>query len=130
MAYSTTGALNWQKITLPFSSFQTAALTNAVTAITLQAKQVVHAGYLSVTQAFSGTTTLSLSLGPVGSLTKYVTAGNGLATGILPNVLTATDLPSLSSTTNVQVNAIATIQNLSSLTQGSVDVYLLISQLP
>ncbi len=130
MAYSASSSINWQKVTLPYTSFQTAGLTNAVTAITLQAKQVVHAAYLNITQAFSGTTTLTLSFGPSGNLTKYVAAASGAITGVLASALTSTDLPSISGITNIQVNATATIQNLSSLSQGSVDVYLLISQLP
>jgi len=130
MGYAGSSSLNWQKVTLPFTSFQTAGLTNAITAITLQAKQVVHGAYLNVTTGFSGTTTITLSLGPVGSLTKYVAASSAAATGVLVNALSTTDLPSISGTTNIQVNAIATVQNLSSLSQGSVDVYLLVSTLP
>lgn len=125
-----TNSPTWQKITIPYTTIQTAALTNAVNVFTLQAKQVVHATYLNVTTGFSGTTTLTLSLGPSGSLTKFVAATSALSTGAIAGALTSPDLESVGGTTIVQLNAIATVQNLSSLTQGSVDVYLLGSQLP
>lgn len=120
----------WQKFTVPYTQLQTAALTNAVTLLSLPSKGIVHYAWMNITQAFSGTTTLTLSLGPSGSLTKYIAASTALATGSTSGVNLTSVLPeSVSGSTNVQVNATATIQNLSSLTQGSVDIYLLISTL-
>lgn len=119
----------WQKFTVPYTSLQTAGLTNAVAIFTLPIKGIVQAAFFNVTQLFSGTAiaSITLSVGPVGSLTKYCTAGSIAATGVTAGVALTTPTPeSMSGTTVIDVNATAVGANLSALTQGSVDVYLLI----
>ena len=128
---STPPTMGWQKITVPYTSIRTAALTNNVLILALPAKDVIHRAFLSVTQAFSGTTTLTLSLGIVSDNLKFVTAQSALAISVLNGVALNTASPeSMSASTNVNLYAVATEKNLSSLTQGSEDVYLLTSSLP
>ncbi|HLX53426.1 MAG TPA: hypothetical protein VKR58_05780 [Aquella sp.] len=120
----------WQKYTVPYTSLQTAALTNAITLFTLPIKGTIHALEANVTTAFSGTTTCTCSVGIVGNLVKFMAATTVLSTGVINGVsLSVTDIESMSATTIIQINAIATVQNLSSLTQGSIDVYVLVGQL-
>lgn len=121
----------WSKYTVGFAALQVAGLTNAVTVLTLPAKGIVHAAVLNVTQAFAGPTTVTLSLGVGGSVAKYVVATSVLATGLIVGVTPFSPSPeSMSSTTAVLLSAISTVLNLSALSQGSVDVYVLASQLP
>lgn len=122
---------SWQKFTVPYTSLQTAAITNSVLVYTLPIKGVVHAALMNVTVAFSGTTTLSLSLGIAGTVAKFVVATTVLSTGVTNGVALSTpDVESVSGTTAININAIATVQNLSSLTIGSADIYILTSVLP
>lgn len=121
---------NWQKFTVPYTALQTAALTNAVTILMLPIKGIVQAAFFNVTQLFSGTAiaTITLSVGPTGNLTKYAAANSIATIGLTAGIALTTPIPeNMSGTTNIQVNAIAIGANLSVLTQGSVDVYLLMA---
>lgn len=123
--------MRWSKVSIPYSQLQAASFTNNVLALTLPVKSIVHRALLNVTQSFSGTATLSLSLGIASDNTKYVPSLSALATGVLNGAsITSPSPESMSATTNINLYAAATLQNLSSLTQGSVDIYVLISQLP
>lgn len=122
---------SWRKVTVPYTTLQTAAITNNVAVMTLAAREVVHYALFRVTTAFSGTTTLTLSLGITGSVAKYVTAQTALSTSVLNGVSLSTPVvESASATTNLNLDAIATVQNLSSLSQGSIDIFVLTSILP
>jgi hypothetical protein len=129
--YSAPSPFAWRKFTILYTALQTAALTNSVLILALPPKTVIHRAILNVTQAFSGTTTLTLSLGTVGDNVKFAVAQSVLSTGLLNGVALTAPLPeSMSASTNVSIYAISTVQNLSSLSQGSVDVYVLASTMP
>lgn len=122
----------WKKFTIPFASVQAAALTNAVTIYTLPKFGVVHAAKMNVATAFSGgaIATITASVGTAGSPAKYLVATTVAGTGSTDGVsLAIPALESTSGTTAVQVSFTSTIANLSALTQGSMDIYLLVSQM-
>ena len=120
----------WQKITVPYSVIQTASLTNTVALLTLPALWIVHNVFMNVTTAFAGTTTLVLSVGKSSATTKWVSSLSVLSLGLLPgNAINAPIPESNSSSTVINLYATSTLSNLSNLTQGSVDIYLLVSQL-
>lgn len=123
--------MTWQKRTVPYTALQTAAVTNNTLVLALPVGGIIHRALLNVTQAFAGTTTLTLSLGTAGDNVKFITAQSALSTGVLNGVALSSAAPeSMASSTNINLYAISTIQNLSSLSQGSVDVYVLTSLLP
>lgn len=125
-----TSVLVWQKFTVSYTQLQTAGLTNSVLLTALPSKAVIHAAIMNITTAFAGTLTLSLSIGTSGNNVKYSTAQTALAATMLTGVgITQPVAESTSGATNISLYAIATVNNLSLLSQGSVDCYLLISQL-
>jgi len=121
----------WQKVTIGFAAIQTAALTNTLPLITLPTLGIVHAAFANVTTLFSGgaIATITVNVGPAGSLAKYM-AASSIATAVLvAGVAPLTPGPeSNSTTTAIQAVFISTVANLSALTQGSIDIYLLVSQ--
>lgn len=134
MSYlSPLGTSSWQKFTIPFTSLQTAGLTNTVPVITLQSHQIVQAAFQNVTTAFSGGTIATIvgTIGISGSVAKYLVSTTLAATALGSGVSMATNLPeSMTTTTVVNLYATSTVGNLSALTQGSVDIYLLIATVP
>ena len=124
--------LKWVKITKTFSDFSTASVTNAITIYSLSSKQLIHSTQIVVTTTFSGGTiaTYTISIGTGGNATKYSAATNVFTGASLPAISTSAGLESTSGATNILATAISTIGNLSAATQGSVDIYLLISNLP
>ena len=125
-----TSRLAWRKFVVPHTQLQTAAVTNTKLLLTLPAGNVIHRTFIYVTQAFTGTTTLTLSVGTAGDNLKFAVAQSALSTGLLNGVGLTAPLPeSMSAGTDINLYAVSTVQNLSSLTQGSADIYILISQL-
>lgn len=125
-----------RKFTVGFAAVQTAGLTNAITLFALGAKEVVQSVTIKHTQAFSGGSiaTCTMSVGIVGSLTKYVAASDvkqAIGDTVQFGVVTSAGTPeSHASSTNVQANFISTVANLSALTQGSVDIWVQTVALP
>ena len=130
------GGVIWQKYTLPYTSFQIAALTNSVPVITLQPRTVVMAGLLkqSVTFVGSGISALGITLGVSGNTAKYAISLNALGTVSDSSFSTLTgainDLQGFTTGVSLLATATALGANLSALTAGSLDVYLLCGQLP
>jgi hypothetical protein len=121
----------WIKINKTFSDFSAAALTNTITIYSLPAKQMIHATQIIVTTSFAGGSivTYTISVGIGGNNSKYVPPLSVAPLGILA-VSTSMGLESTSGSTNIQATATSTIGSLNAATQGSVDIYLLISNLP
>lgn len=136
MAYEPSAA-TWIKITKTFSDFSTAGLTNSLTIYTLPAKGVVHSVIMKHSTSFSGGSiaTYTISVGKTGSLQAYVTNSNVLqaSSATLTFQPVSAMIPityDSGTTTNIIANAISTVANLNAATQGSTDIYLLISNLP
>lgn len=132
MSYTPTLTSQWVKVTKTFSDFSTAGLTNSITVYTLPIKGVIHSVMLSPTTSFSGGTiaTYTISVGVGGTLAKYCVATNAFTGFTLPAISAIAGVESTSASTSIQATAISTIGNLSAATQGSVDIYLLVSILP
>jgi hypothetical protein len=122
----------WIKITKTYSDFAAASVTNSPTIYTLPAKGVIHATQLIVTTTFSGgaIATYTLSIGIAGTAAKYNPATNMFTGATLPSISTISGIESSSGSTSITCTAISTIGLLNAATQGSVDIYLLVSQLP
>ena len=128
-------SLIWEsKITKGFADFSTAGLTLDIEVFNLLAKNAMHFIAIKHSQNFAGGTisALTLSLGLVGSLDKY----------LLPvDVFQAVDdsardevslfvIESHAGITSIRIAAIAVGDNLDQLTQGSIDIWIMKSVLP
>lgn len=122
----------WIKITKVYSDFSTAGLTNDISLYTLPAKGLIHSVQIVPTTAFSGglISAYTLSVGIAGNLVKYSAAINGFTGFSLSQPSATTGIESTSVTTDIRIAAISVTGLLNTATAGSVDVYLLVSQLP
>lgn len=116
----------WTKVPLTFTQFQTAATMNAVTVFTLPINGYIHRAMIAMVTPFSGTATITLSLGKSGLLTRYIGLSDATAAAgtVYGDLLTGFLFESTSVTTPIQVNAISTINNLSSLSAGAANLYI------
>lgn len=132
------GALAWVKVTLGFADFAAAATSNEIEAHSLPARGVVHAVVLKHTTAFGGGGAgfVTASVGPNGNETIYLNAvpvSNAVADttfwrNFSPDT-TSNELFTFGAATSIRCVLTSDV-NLNLLTAGSLDVYLLVSQLP
>lgn len=129
---STSSISQWIKITKTYSDFSTAGLTNNISLYTLPAKGIIHSVQVVPTVAFSGglISAYTISVGIVGNLVKYSAAVNSFTGFALAQPSAITGIESMSATTDIRIAAISVTGLLNVATAGSVDIYLLISQLP
>lgn len=122
---------SWTKITKTYTDFSTAGLSNTITIATLPAKSVVHSVIVNPTTTFTGglIASYSVSVGMVTTIDLMPASSIfTIPTRPIPsNLLLA---GSIGSTQAITATAISTVGNLSAATQGSVDIYLLVSTLP
>ena len=119
-----------------------ATTTGDLTVCTLPAKTLVKKAFVVITGQAAGTTTLTLAVGRTTALfIDYIVAKDAkvaantvygqLVAELGTNLSALTgDLPSLSGTTDIKMHLISTVQNLSSCTGSSGDIYLETIQLP
>lgn len=121
----------WIKITKNFTDFSTAGLTNDIEIYSLPAKGVIHAVQVYAPILFSGGTiaTYTLSVGVAGNLIKYQAAANVFTGAGLPAVTATTGTESMSGVTSIRGAAVSTVGLLNTATAGSVEFYLLVSNL-
>lgn len=129
-----TGGVGCSKYTVPYTSAQTAALTNAVTLFTLPARAKVTGITIKHSTAFGGgaISAVTVSIGHSGgSATAYTTAQDILQAVSNTAML---DTDRFSSATfaahSVTANFTSVGANLSALTAGSVDIWVCSVQLP
>lgn len=122
----------WQKFTISYKDLTGwAATTGNALVYALPIKGIIHAAYFNVTTAFAGTTTLTATLGTASSNAAYQASTDLMATGVTAGVTGLAMTPaSLTGSTQIQLYATSTGANLSSLSAGSVDIYVLTSQSP
>lgn len=132
MSYTPTKVPTWLKITKTFTDFATAGLTNSITIYSLPAKGIIHAVQLNPSTVFSGGAIASytISVGIVGTVAKYAAATNVFTGATLPAISVLPGIESIGSATDIKATAISTVANLDAATQGSVDIWLLVSVLP
>lgn len=133
-AYDPTTA-RWIKITKAYTDFATAALTNDIEIFSLPAKGVLHSAIIKHNTAFGGGSiaSYSLSVGRTGSLDIWINGSS--VTGAPSNTVfyVSETFPTpinFGSVTSIRSQAISVGGNLNTATAGSVDYYLLISNLP
>lgn len=130
-----TSAQIWNKYTIPYTSVQAGGTTNAVTVVSLTAKQMVCGLAEKHSTAFAGTS--------ISGLTVTVGDSNGTSTTYSPFAFNV--LQTVSNTAvvynnvvgaasyaggTIQANFTATGANLSALTAGSLDVWVCSTTLP
>lgn len=110
-----------------------AAVTQSVTVFALPAQSVLGTCIVKPGTAFTGTTTLTATLGVTGTLTACVSTPFDLQAAVsntnFTAVLPATPVVSFAGT-NVLLALTSTINNLSSISAGSVTVWLVWYTLP
>lgn len=123
---------SWIKVTKAYTDFSTAGLTNDISIYTLPAKGIIHACQMVATTKFSGglISAYTISVGISGNLVKYSAAVNSFTGASLSQPSAITGIESTSGTTDIRAAAISVTGLLNAATAGSIDIYLLISQLP
>lgn len=122
----------WVKYSFDYLDLQTAATNNTIDLHTLLALGLVSQVAVDVTTAFAGTgiTALDMTVGPSTDLDKYVPGFNLLSSTTAPEIYIIDDIESRGSNTTLRFDVNSTGANLSALTQGVMDIYLLLSKLP
>lgn len=125
----------WTKYTIPFSAAQTTSTANAVTVVTLTARQLVCGVVEKTTTAFAGTsiTGLTASIGDSnGTSTTYSSAAYNLLATVSNTNFVANNVLGMASFVGgtIQANFTSTGANLTALTAGSLDVDVCITTLP
>jgi hypothetical protein len=130
MAYLATQ--QWIKITKTFSDFATAGASNEISIYTLPIKGIIHACQIFATTVFSGgvIATYTVSVGISGNAVKYGIATNVFTGAGLSAINVLSGIESMSGTTSIKATATSTVGLLNAATQGSIDIYLLVSILP
>lgn len=123
----------WVKVTKTFSDFSTAGVTNDIEIYSLPAMSTIFSVQLVPTVAFTGglIATYTISVGKAGALTKYAIATDVFTGFALPSIAGVSPLgiESTSGATSIRAQAISTVGNLNAATTGSLDIYLLVSNL-
>jgi hypothetical protein len=121
----------WIKVTIPYTSFSTAATTNTISGYTLPAGGIIHGIKVKHSTAFSGTsiTGYTIKVGISGETDRYTSAFSVFSTvsGTNFQLNSTFDSQDHGSTTDIKVTATSTGANLSAATAGSVDIWLLVS---
>lgn len=122
----------WRKYTVAYTDLQTAATTNNGTLFSLGAGEIIHATKTKHSTAFVGAsiTALTISVGITGTLAKYSAAYDVVPAVSATAYQLSTTIGSESHTaaTAIKWAAVATGANLSVLSAGSVDIWVLVSK--
>lgn len=142
-AITSSGTPGWTKISKSYTDFSTAATSNTITLLAGVAKRYVHSVIIKTTTAFDGPglALYNLDVGFTGLPSNYVNTYDGLAaasdTNYLLNDLSGyigdqqEMLPGATfAATDIVIRAISFGIDLDEVTDGAVDVYLLLSTLP
>jgi hypothetical protein len=124
------GAPVWQKITKTAADFTAASTTEDIEVYSLPAGGIIHAVKIKHSTAFNdgGSSSFTLSVGIVGTLAKYAGAFNVFqAPGNTVQQLTSTvGTENHGAATSIRLAATSDV-NVSLVTVGSVDVWILVS---
>ena len=128
------GQYKIRKIQKTYSDFATAGTSKQVTLLTLNAKEEVVSIIGSVTTAFDGPATYTISTGTAGDSDALTTALSVKTTGIKDtrgaNLTTNSGLFSVSATTDIIAEAVSTGGNLDTSTTGVIDFYITVAVYP
>ncbi len=129
-------APKWFKITKSYADFSAASLTNSIPIYSLPFNSLVHACAIIPTMNFVGglisAYTVSVGIGSGADVAKYGTAFNVLQAvgGTVFGTNNLLGMESTNGTVNITATATSITGLLNTATQGSVDIYLLVSTLP
>ncbi len=120
----------WLKVTKTYSDFSDPGFTKGVSAFTIPKKAIVHNAMMVPTTAFSGgaIATYTISLG-MYTLTDISAAQSVLTIPTSSLVASSFIASPISSTKGLTATAISGVGALDQATQGSVDIYVLVSNL-
>lgn len=131
-----TATATWQKFTKTSADLAFPNVTNNITLFTLNPKQIISQIVMKHSVSFTGGTisNYTVSVGITGSLTKYLAAFGVFgavtdASNVMSIPTTVTAMESYSGSTAIKIAATSTGGNLDTATQGSVDVWVLLSTL-
>ncbi len=124
--------LKWVKITKDYIDFATAGLTNTISIYTPADNETIHAVILNNSAAFTGglIATYTISVGYGAAHTMLLLDASVFTVPVNASVSNFSPLYILQSSADVNATAISTVGNLNAATNGSVDIYLLVGQLP
>jgi hypothetical protein len=122
----------WVKTTIGHAAVAAlgASLTGTITAFAVPAAGIIHKALIHHTTAFVGCTTLTVSIGPAGDAAAIASAFDIKAAVSATNsqLSTGDALASTDSGFNLLATFASTVDNLSSCSAGSVDLWILISK--
>lgn len=119
----------WYKFTVPYTSLSAASTNVSTSLITLPSGGVVNAARMVITTAFTGGSVSAADI-TVNALTAGdVIASTSVITIPTPPVLASPLYGNIGGTTVVGITLITVGDDTQNLTNGSADVYLLISNL-
>jgi hypothetical protein len=121
----------WVKITKTFTDFSAAALTSSINGYVLPAGGILHAVKVKHSASFTGgsISAYTVSVGISGNETKYAPVFDVFQATSATAYLLGSTLggESHTATTNIVFQATSTGGNLDQASQGSVDIWLLVS---
>lgn len=122
----------WKKISLAYTDFQAASTTKQADLFTLPAAAVVHAVKIKPSVTFAGTsiTDVKISVGTTGTPTKYAAAYDvdaAVGDAVFQVSSTVGGETHASAGAALVAQAVSTGANLSALSAGAVDVWVLYS---
>jgi len=126
---SGSGALVWLPFSVSYTALQTGATTNTVLLDNVAAGTIIHACLVNVTTAFKGSpnpSTVGMSIGYTANNSAFISSLSLTATGNNTPTSFLFNMTAFASgiTLNMYINASS---NLSGLTQGAMEIYLLVS---
>ncbi len=128
----TQSVAHWVKITKFYTDFATAGATNAITVYTLPAKTSILGSQAYVQVPFAGGTiaTYTISVETDGAIPIHQAVnaftGNTFSGSVTPIQLVG----SMTGNTTITATGVSTVGLLNAATAGTVEIYLLISEMP
>lgn len=124
-------APGWLKFSFDYQDIQAAALNNTLDIHELVALEYCHAMVINVNTQFSGgsITSVNMTIGPQTDLDSWL-PGLRIDSTSDRNIYAIDDILSISSDVFLRADFTAVGGNLNTLTQGQLDIHLLLSKLP
>jgi len=121
----------WLNYEVDYLDLQTAATNNTVDLHEILARGMIQKVAIDITQGFQGgsITEVELSLGPNTNLDKHVPPTSIYNPNTLPEVFVVDEIESMSSDVFTRMDVNSTGANLSDLSQGLMNIHLLMSGL-
>lgn len=125
---------SWTKYTVTFADLAINDPNNSIVLFSLPARGVIHSVVIKQSQNFEGgaIATYTLSVGPVGTETKYANAYEVFSAegNTVFQISSVVGAENFGAATNIMVSASADDQALDTATQGSADIFVLTSVTP